>query len=209
MAKAKVYNQQGKEIETIELNSNVFAVKVNPELVHEVVVAGYANKRQTLAHTKGRSDVRGGGRKPWKQKGTGRARHGSRRSPIWRGGGVTFGPTKERNFKKRINKKVKTSVIKMILTDRLAADGLVVVDTLKFDQPKTKLFAQMKKALPCGLKRVIIISDKKDEALLRITKNIDRVKTTFVGELGVVDLIESPYMIVSKEALKMLEKKYS
>ena len=209
MAKVDVYNQEGKSVESLELSDAVFAVTPKVEVVHDAVVAAFANTRQVLAHTKGRRDIRGGGKKPWRQKGTGRARHGSIRSPLWRGGGVTFGPTKNRNFKKRINKKAKQNVMRMILSDRLAHGGLVVVDSLAFAEPKTKDFAKMKGALPCGYKRALVVTPSKDENILRMTNNIKRVKTTFVGELGLKDLVEYPYLIVSRDAVKQLEKKYA
>ena len=139
MLEAKVYNQEGKEIRTLELPEEIFAVEVKPTLLHEVVTIARANQREVLSHTKGRSEVRGGGRKPWKQKGTGRARHGSSRSPLWRGGGVTFGPTKERNFSMQLNDKVKKQALRMVLTNKLANDHLYIVDKLAIKDGKTKV----------------------------------------------------------------------
>ncbi len=140
MPKVKYYNQQAEVLGEMELNPKIFDVKINPALVHQTVVAQMANMRQVLAHTKGRGEVRGGGKKPWRQKGTGRARHGSIRSPIWRGGGVTFGPTKERNFKKDINKKMKQKAMLMALSDKVSSKNLVILDKLTVDEFKTKKF---------------------------------------------------------------------
>ncbi len=209
MAQVKVYNQTGKEVETLELADAVFGVDVNPTVVHEVVVAAQANARQVLAHTKGRSEVRGGGKKPWRQKGTGRARHGSIRSPLWRGGGITFGPTKERNFAKRTNKKVKKAAMRMVLSDRVAQGNLIVIDELAFEQVKTAAFAKMKNALPCGYRRAVVVTDQKSPEVLRMTNNLQDVDTTFVGELGVLDVVNHPCMIVSKKAVQALEAKYT
>jgi len=138
--KAKIYNQQAEVVEEMELNPKIFDVPTNSALIHQALVAQMANMRQVLAHTKGRGEVRGGGRKPWRQKGTGRARHGSIRSPIWRGGGVTFGPTKDRNFKKDINKKMKRKALLMALSDKASNKKLVILDKLAIGEFKTKKF---------------------------------------------------------------------
>ncbi|MCU0679458.1 MAG: 50S ribosomal protein L4, partial [Planctomycetes bacterium] len=138
--KIKVYNQSGEATKEIELNPDVFGVAANPALVHQAYVAQIANERQVLAHTKDRSEVRGGGRKPWRQKGTGRARAGSSRSPLWIGGGVTFGPTKDRNFKKNINRKMKQKALLMALSDRASQNNLFLIDKLEMAEYKTKVF---------------------------------------------------------------------
>lgn len=141
--KIKVYNQNVEPVGEIELSPGVFGVKSNPALVHQAAVAQMANQRKVIAHTKTRSEVRGGGRKPWAQKGTGRARHGSSRSPIWRGGGVTFGPRNDRNFKVRINKKMKQNALLMALSDKAANNNLAVVDKFSLPEFKTKFFHQI------------------------------------------------------------------
>jgi len=141
--KVKVYNQKAETVGEINLSEKVFNLKINEALVHQALVTQMANQRQVLAHTKGRSEVKGGGRKPWRQKGTGRARAGSIRSPIWIGGGITFGPRKERNFKKKINKKMKQKAILMILTDRVKSHSLLVIDKLEAAEYKTKIFAEI------------------------------------------------------------------
>lgn len=209
MIQVPVYNKLGVQTGTVDLAPEVFGVEVNTTLVHDVVVSSFANQRQVLAHTKTRGEVRGGGKKPWRQKGTGRARHSSIRSPLWRGGGITFGPRNDRNFKEAINKKAKAKAMRMILSDRIANGALLIVDDFAFAEPKTKLFASLKAALPVSRRRAIVVSDKKDEALLQMTRNIATVKTTFVGEFGVLDMVQHPYMIMSKSAVEALAKKYS
>jgi len=143
MPNVNLYNQEGKEIGKAELTSEIFDVKLNSNLVHQAVVAQTANKRQVLAHTKDRSEVRGGGKKPWRQKGTGRARHGSIRSPLWRGGGITFGPTNERNFSLKINKKAKRKALLMCLSDKAKNERIILVDNLELAEAKTKKFFQI------------------------------------------------------------------
>lgn len=138
--KIKVYNQNAESTGEMELSPKVFGLKINPALVHQAVVTQMANKRKVIAHTKNRSEVRGGGRKPWAQKGTGRARHGSSRSPIWKGGGVTFGPRNDRNFKMRINKKMRQNAMLMVLSDKLANNYSTIVDKFEINEFKTKIF---------------------------------------------------------------------
>ena len=141
--KIKIYNQKAESVGDMKLPDKIFSVKVNESLVHQAMVMQMANERQVLAHTKDRSEVRGGGAKPWRQKGTGRARAGSNRSPIWIGGGITFGPRKDRNFKKKINKKMKQKAMFMVLGDKVKNDSLVVLDKLEMKEYKTKVFAEM------------------------------------------------------------------
>src|SRR3989339_146560 len=141
--KVKVYNLEGKEVREEELEQSFFDIVVKPEVVQQAVEAQLANSRQVLAHTKGRGEVRGGGKKPWKQKGTGRARHGSIRSPLWKGGGVTFGPTKERNFSQKINKKAKQQALFSVLSKKLADQEIKVVDEIKIKNIKTKEMAKI------------------------------------------------------------------
>lgn len=140
MIKLNTYNQKAEKTGDISVSNAVFGVEVNESLVHQAMVAQMSNERQVLAHTKDRSEVRGGGKKPWKQKGTGRARAGSNRSPIWIGGGVTFGPLKTRNFSKKINKKMKQKALMMTLSDKVSNESLIVLDDLKMDEYKTKIF---------------------------------------------------------------------
>src|SRR3990167_4153940 len=138
---AEVYNKENKKVGEVTLSDSVFGKKWNESLVHQVLVSQLANKREPLAHTKGRGEVRGGGRKPWRQKGTGRARHGSTRSPIWAGGGVTFGPTKHKNYSKKINKKMRRGAIFSALSRKFKDGELKFIDALELEVPKTKLLA--------------------------------------------------------------------
>lgn len=153
-----------------ELNPAVFGVKANEALVHQAYVTQLANERQVLAHTKDRSEVRGGGKKPWRQKGTGRARAGSSRSPIWRGGGVTFGPTKERNFKKAINKKMKKKALLMVLSDRAAAENLILLDQLVMAEFKTKIFSEMLKRLAKRTDKTLAVNKAQKPAVKKESK---------------------------------------
>jgi len=152
--KASLYNQEGEEIKKVDLPSEIFDIELNSDLVHQVVVAQMSNSRKVIAHTKDRSEKRGGGRKPWRQKGTGRARHGSIRSPIWRGGGVTFGPTKDRNFSKKINKKMKQGALLMTLSSKIKEDEFVLLDKIELTEGKTKLMNEMINNLGNKLKRI-------------------------------------------------------
>jgi len=163
MIKTPVYNVNGEKVSEVELNPKVFGLAVKPDLVSFVVIAQKANQRQVLAHTKNKGEVRGGGRKPWRQKGTGRARHGSIRSPLWRGGGVTFGPTKERNFSLKINKKEKRQALLMVLSDKAKHEKIILIDKLELDQPKTKKFFQILQNVNLRVKTRKKNSEKKDK----------------------------------------------
>lgn len=211
MFKVKVYNQTGKEIKDISLAKDVFGVTVNPNLVAEVAVAMLANRRQPYAHTKGRGDVRGGGKKPWKQKGTGRARHGSIRSPLWIGGGVTFGPTKNKNFSKKINKKVKASAFRMVLTDKAKKNNIIVFDDIKFNEIKTKAFVDWLKIKPLSEladKKILLVLNRYDKNIGLSARNISRVKVVSVSSLNLLDILAFPYLVLTESALNNLLDKY-
>lgn len=209
MSKVKVYNLEGKEVEELKLDPAVFAVEIKPELVHQIVEAQQANARQKLAHAKGRSEVRGGGRKPWRQKGTGRARHGSRRSPIWVGGGITFGPTKERNFNKKVNKKMKQKALQMSLTDKVNENNFVVVDELKLVEIKTKNLVNILNKLPTkAAKSVLIVLPAKDEIMVKSLRNLNNVKSILADSLNVVDILKYEFLLIDKPALAKLTKIY-
>jgi large subunit ribosomal protein L4 len=209
MSKVKVYNLNGEVVSEHELNPEVFGVAVKPELVQMVVEAQMANSRQVLAHTKGRSEVRGGGKKPWKQKGTGRARHGSIRSPLWRGGGITFGPTRERNFAKSINQKVKNKVLRMVLSDKAAYDHLILVNEISITEPKTKRVAEILKKLPIQGKSTMIVLDKKDDGFIRASRNLTKLVTCALTSLNVVDLLKNEYLITSVKGAEKIAKFYT
>ena len=207
--KAKIYNLTGKEVGEQTLPTAIFGVKVKPELVQQAVVAQQANSRSAIAHTKGRGEVRGGGRKPWKQKGTGRARHGSTRSPIWIGGGVTFGPTNQRNFALDINKKMKKKALAMVLSDKVAHDRIIFIDTLEIPEGKTKNLKQGLATLPSKTKKVLVVTDAAHDKVIRAARNLDRVQTIAVNSLNVVDLLRYEWLIVPQTLVDRMASIYS
>lgn len=201
-----VYNQEGKKIGQTRLPSEVFNLEFNPDLIHQVVVAQAANRRQPIAHTKTRAEVRGGGRKPWRQKGTGRARHGSIRSPLWIGGGVTFGPRKERNFKQKINKKMRRKALLVVLSAKARDKEIVVLDDLKLEQPKTKLMHEILKKLPSYNSSSLIVLPEKDENVIRASRNIPRVSTMLAKDLNALDVLKFKYLILSQKAINVIKE---
>ena len=203
--KVKVYNQEGKEAGEALLPKEIFEVPISPDLVHQVAVSQMANKRKVVAHTKDRSEVRGGGRKPWRQKGTGRARHGSTRSPIWRGGGVTFGPKKNRTFKKNIPQKMRRKALFMVLSVKAKEDLLIVLDKLNLDKAKTKLMAQVLDKLPSKNQSSLIALPKVDETLVLSARNLPDIKTTEARNLNTLDLLSYKYLIIPKESIKVIK----
>ena len=207
--KLPVYNLEGKEVGQKELDPKYFGVEVKPELVQQSVEAQLANSRTVLAHTKGTGDVRGGGKKPWRQKGTGRARHGTIRSALWRGGGVTFGPTKERNFAKSINKKAKTKALFMALSDKVSHQRLVLVDDLNLAEAKTKKFKEILDKLPLKAKTALIILDKKNENVIRSSRNLPAVLTESLVSLNIVDLLKHEYLLLPEKTVAKLVKHFS
>ncbi len=215
--KVKVYNQEAKIVEDLELSDKIFAVKANNDLVHQAMLAQMGNERQVLAHTKDRSEVRGGGRKPWRQKGTGRARAGSSRSPIWIGGGVTFGPRKDRNFSKNINKKMKRKAIFMVLSDRISSNSFLILDNLDLKEAKTKVFNTVlekleKEVLKRDFKKnkrsVLIINNPKNEKLRRSARNLEGVKIINSNNINILDLLKYQNLILSKEVVLEIQKNY-
>ncbi len=203
--KTKVYNLSGKEAKEIELSDKIFGVKINPALVHEVFVAQMSNSREPWADTKTRGEVSGGGKKPWPQKGTGRARHGSIRSPIWKGGGVAFGPKAERNYKTKINKKARRLAIRMCLSDRAQNGAMYVVENFAFAEIKTKLFSDLLKNLPLKQKTFLVLTDGKDANVLRMTNNLPKIETMRAEDLNVMSLLNKQAIIVSETAIKKIE----
>jgi len=207
--KLPVYNLEGTEVGQKELDPKYFGVEVKPELVQQSVEAQLANSRIVLAHTKGTGDVRGGGKKPWRQKGTGRARHGTIRSALWKGGGITFGPTKERNFTKSINKKAKTKALFMALSDKVSHQRLVLVDDLNLAEAKTKKFKEILDKLPLKAKTALIILDKKNENVMRSSRNLPKVLTESLVSLNIVDLLKHEYLLLPEKAIAKLVKHFS
>ena len=208
MATVKLYNQDGKAVGELELDASLFAVKANPSLVHEAVIFQEAGTREVLAHTKHRGEVRGGGKKPWKQKGTGRARHGSRRSPIWVGGGVTFGPTKERNFAVKMNRASRRKALAMVLTDKVASDKFVAVDSLVLKEAKTKSIAGIMSKLPVGNKKTLLVLEPSNRMTARAAKNLPRVHAISATSINIVDLLAHDAVVASKDAIEAMTKTY-
>ena len=206
MANVAVYNIEGKEVGTMELNDAVFGVEVNEHLVHMAVVNQLANKRQGTQKAKTRSEVSGGGRKPWRQKGTGHARQGSTRSPQWTGGGVVFAPT-PRDYSFKMNKKEKRAALKSALTSRVVENKFVVVDELKLDEIKTKKFVEVLKNL--NVEKALVVLNDMDEKVIASAANIPTVKTTQTNELNVFDVLKYDTVVVTKAAVATIEEVYA
>ena len=206
MANVSVYNMEGKEVGTIELNDAVFGVEVNEHLVHMAVVAQLANKRQGTQKAKTRSEVSGGGRKPWRQKGTGHARQGSTRSPQWTGGGVVFAPT-PRDYTITLNKKEKRAALKSALTSRVNENKFVVVDELKFDEVKTKNFKAVMNNLKVS-KALVVLADNDQNTVLS-ARNIPEVKTSLVNTINVFDILKYNTVVATKAAVASIEEVYA
>ncbi len=208
MSKVSVYNVEGKTVGEIELSAVVFGVVPDAALVHQVVVAQQANARRAIASTKTKGEVRGGGKKPWKQKGTGRARQGSTRSPQWVGGGIVFGPSNERNFSVKINRKTKKRAMQMILSDKVISNQLVVLESIKTDAPKTKMIVEMMKRLPVG-KNTLMVAPASQPLLLRMIRNIPHVKLVTANTLNVKDVLHYHSLVLLKDAVPVVEKIYA
>ena len=207
MANVSVYNMEGKEVGTIELNDAVFGVKVNEHLVHMAVVQQLANNRQGTQKAKTRSEVSGGGRKPWRQKGTGHARQGSTRSPQWTGGGVVFAPV-PRDYSFKMNKKEKRAALKSALTDKVANGKLVVVDALTFEAPKTKEFAKVMANLNVNEKALVVLNNN-DANVVLSAKNIPTVKTSLTNTINVYDIVNAKTLVLTQDAVKTIEEVYA
>jgi len=207
MPKVNVYNMLGELVEEMELSDAVFGVEVNEHVVYEVVKNQLANKRQGTQSAKTRAEVRGGGRKPWRQKGTGRARQGSIRSPQWKGGGVVFAP-KPRDYSYSVPKKVRRLAMKSALTDKLQNNEIIVVDGMNFDAPKTKEMVNMLSNLKAD-KKALIVMDEKNTNVIRSAGNIPNVATTLVNTLNVYDILKYNSFIITKEAVKKVEEVYA
>ena len=206
MANVAVYNMEGKEVDKIELNDSIFGVEINEHLVHMAVLQQLANKRLGTQKAKTRSEVRGGGRKPWRQKGTGHARQGSTRSPQWTGGGVVFAPT-PRDYSFKLNKKEKRAALKSALTSRVVENKFVVVDELKLDEIKTKKFVEVLKNL--NVEKALVVLNDMDEKVIASAANIPTVKTTQTNELNVFDVLKYDTVVVTKAAVATIEEVYA
>lgn len=207
MAQVQVYNQEGKKTSKLELADSVFAIEPNESAMHLAVVSYLANQRQGTQSTLTRSEVSGGGAKPWRQKGTGRARQGSIRSPQWTHGGIALGP-KPREYGKTVNKKVRRLAMKSALSSKVAAEELIVLDSLEMNEIKTKEVVSVLKALETG-KKVLIVLPEKNETVYRSARNIKGVKTTLVSTLNVYDILNCDSLVVLKDAVSKIEEVYA
>ena len=207
MANVSVYNMEGKEVGTIELNDAVFGVKVNEHLVHMAVVQQLANKRQGTQKAKTRGEVSGGGRKPWRQKGTGHARQGSTRSPQWKGGGVVFAPV-PRDYSFKMNKKEKRAALKSVLSDKVASSKLLVLDELKLDEIKTKKFKAVMDNLKVEGKSLVVLGEK-DDVVIKSASNLPLVQTALPETINVYDILKAGTLILTKDAVTKIEEVYA
>ncbi len=206
MANVAVYNMEGEQVDTMELSDAVFGVKVNEHLVHMAVVHQLANRRQGTQKAKTRSEVSGGGRKPYRQKGTGHARQGSIRAPQWKGGGVVFAPT-PRDYSFKMNRKEKRAALRSALTSRLQADKLVVVDELKMDEIKTRRFVQILNNL--NAPKCLVVMNEKDEKVMKSAHNIPGVDTALPNTINVYDVMKAGKLVLTREAVKTIEEVYA
>ena len=206
MAKVSVYNIEGKVVGDMELNDAVFGVEVNTHLVHQAVVLQLANKRQGTQSAKTRSEVSGGGRKPWRQKGTGHASQGSTRSPQWTGGGIVFAP-KPRDYSFKMNKKEKNLALKSVLTTKVAENKFIVVDGLNFDEIKTKNMVNVLKNLE--VKKALVVTDDDNKNVTLSSRNIPGVKTAFTNTINVYDILKYDKMVVAKDVISKIEEVYA
>lgn len=206
MANVKVLNMSGSEVGSIELNDNIFAVEVNEHVMHQAVVQYLANQRQGTKGTKTRSEVRGGGRKPWRQKGTGHARQGSTRAPQWTGGGVVFAPV-PRDYSFKMNKKEKRLALKSVLTSRVLENKLIVLDELKMDEYKTKQFKKVMENL--NVKKGLVVLAENDDKVERSARNLSGINTALTNTINVYDILKSDTLVLTKDAVKKIEEVYA
>ena len=206
MANVSVYNMEGKEVGKIDLSDAIFGVEVNEHLVHMAVLQQLADNRQGTQKAKTRSEVSGGGRKPWRQKGTGHARQGSIRAPQWKGGGVVFAPV-PRDYSFKMNKKEKRFALKSALTDKAQAGNLIVVDELKFDEIKTKKFAEVMNNLKATRKALVVLADN-DKNVVLSARNLAEANTTLTNTLNVYDIVNARTLILTKDAVAKIEEVY-
>ncbi|MBI3232140.1 MAG: 50S ribosomal protein L4 [Candidatus Doudnabacteria bacterium] len=210
--KIPVYNQKAEVVGEVELNPKIFEVKAKQHLLAEAVRIQQSNARQGTAHTKTRGEVSGGGRKPWKQKGTGRARAGSIRSPIWRKGGITFGPRARRNWKLKLNKKAKKQALFMALSDKVFDKRFIVIEKIELPEIKTKAMVEMlanfKKSVKDIGKNTMLVLARKDEKIMKSVRNIQGIGNSFANSLNLADVIKAESLIVLKDSLPVIEQAY-
>ena len=206
MASVSVFNMEGAKVGTIELSDSIFAVPVNEHLVHQAVVAQLAAKRQGTQKAKTRGEVSGGGRKPWRQKGTGHARQGSIRAPQWKGGGVVFAPT-PRDYSVKVNKKEKLAAMKSVLSAKVAEEKFIVLDELKFEAPKTK---EMKAVLDnLKVSKALVVTKEKDDVVVKSAANLPNAMTAALNTINVYDMLKYDTVVVTKEAVEAIEEVYA
>ena len=206
MANVAVYNMQGETVGTMELNDAVFGVKVNEHLVHEAVVAQLANKRQGTQSAKTRSEVSGGGKKPWRQKGTGHARQGSTRAPQWTGGGVVFAPV-PRDYSFKMNKKEKRAALKSVLTSRVQENKIVVLDELKLDAVRTKDIVKVMSNL--NVENALVVTAAQDNNVVLSARNVPGVETSVAANINVYDVLNHKTLVVTKDAVASIEEVFA
>jgi large subunit ribosomal protein L4 len=208
MSKISLYNQTGEVVGETLLPKEIFDVKMSQDLVHQVIVAQADNRRQVIADTKSRGEVRGGGKKPWRQKGTGRARHGSTRSPIWRHGGITFGPRTGVNYKKEISDKMRRQALFMVLSDKVKTNSLIVLENLKIEKPKTKLMAEILNKLPGKGKSSMVALPAMEKDIISATRNIRNTAVRQAKDLNCLDVLTFQYLILPKESIKVIKETF-
>lgn len=209
MVKAKIYDKTGKTEKSQNLNPAIFGIESKPVILHKAIEVQLKNQRKPWASTKRRDEVSGGGKKPWRQKGTGRARAGSIRSPLWRGGGIVFGPIKDRNYNVKITKQEKKKALFMALSDKVKENKLILVDKLGVNELKTKEFFKFLMNLPCKDNSVLVVYSKTDEKLMKSMRNIKTVQAIFAKALNVYDILRHEWLLMPTEALDIIEKTYS
>ena len=206
--KFDLYNQKGEVSGSVTLPKEIFEVEFNADLVHQVSVSLSANKRQISAHTKNRGEVRGGGKKPWRQKGTGRARAGSNRSPIWKGGGITHGPRNDRIFAVEIPKKMRRKALFMVLSEKAKSNTLLVLDKIELEKGKTKEMAVSLSKLPCKNTTTLIAMPDYDKKVFLAARNIKKIDIEYARNLNVLDLLNHKYLLITKGSIKTIENTF-
>ena len=207
--KTPIYTTTGEKSGTVELPSNIFEIELNADLIHQVAVAQAANKRQVSAHTKTRGEVAGGGAKPWRQKGTGRARVGSNRSPIWKGGGVTFGPRNDKSYKQKINKKMRRKALFSVLSEKARQEHLFVVDTFGSEDGKASSLKDLMSKLPMEKKNTLLALPTMDKKTIQAASNLENAQAIQARDLNVLDLLNTTYLVLEKDAVKTIEETFA
>lgn len=207
--KTTMYNLEGREVDMTELPEKIFGIELNRDLVYTVAQLQRARRRQVSAHTKTRGEVSGGGRKPWPQKHTGRARHGSTRSPIWVGGGVAHGPRTERNFKGKINKKMRRKALAMVLAEKAKRKRIIVLENLELESSKTKALGTLLEKLPCDRKKTLLVLPSMNQGVIRAGSNLPYCTTMQAKDLNMLDLLAHTFVVMPRESMEVIEKTFA